>query len=84
MTQKAILTEDAQTPASQPPADGGAPTEGPEGEKATKKSRTEKLTTVVLDATTLRQLILTVKELRTPSGLSSDDEPILEREDMHV
>ena len=84
MTPKANPAEDAQPEASQPSADGGAPAEGTEGEQATKKSRVEKPASVVLDATMFRQLILAVKELRTPSGASSDDEPILERAIMHV
>ena len=78
MTQKANLAEDAQPPASQPLANGGAPADGAEEETATKKCRTEKPATVVLDAAMFRQHILAVKELRTPSGSSSDDEPILE------
>ena len=74
----------AQPQAPQPPADGGAPAEGTEGEKATKKRRTEKSTSVVLDAAMFRHMVRAVKELRTPSESSSDDEPILERADMQL
>jgi hypothetical protein len=84
-TDDAEGESDGGCPATtQPLADGGAPAEVSEGKEATKKSRTEKPTTVVHDAAVLRQLILAVKELRTPSGSSSDDEPLLEREDMQL
>jgi hypothetical protein len=58
------------------------PTEGAEREKSTKKSRVEKPAPVMVDPEMFRQLILAVKELRSPSGTSSDDEPILGLDNM--
>ena len=77
-SQKANITEGAQPPTSP------APAEGKEGEMSAKQGRAEKPASVVVDAEMFRQLVMAVKELRTPSGTSSDDEPLLERDDMQV
>jgi hypothetical protein len=69
-TQKANIAEEAVQPPTLPPM------QGTEGEKSTKKSRAEKPAPVLVDPDMLRQLIQAVKELRSPSGTSSDDEPI--------
>ena len=74
----ANIAEDAQPPTTP------APTEGKEGEMSAKKGRVEKPASVVVDAEMFRQLVMAVKELRTPFGTSSDDEPLLERDDMQV
>jgi hypothetical protein len=46
------------------------------------KSRAEKAAPVMEDPDMFRQLVLAVKELRSPPGTSSDDEPIFGHDNM--